>query len=104
MVTTSTLELTRTDGTKLHIKIEPLFFQEDGQTFYTGAYQLHAHTPNDASATYMTGSADETIDLGTFAHKRDDKYEWVYIGDFLDDEEQSQIAAHIQDVANIKES
>jgi hypothetical protein len=96
MVTTSTLELTRTDGTKLHIKIEPLFFQEDGQTFYTGAYQLHAHTPHDATADYMNGNADENIDLGTFAHKRDDKYEWAYLGDFLDDDEQSEVAAHIQ--------
>jgi len=60
MVTTLTLELTRTDGTKQSIKIEPLFFREDGQTFYTGAYQLHAHTPHDAATDYLTETLTKT--------------------------------------------
>jgi hypothetical protein len=104
MVTTSTLELTWTDGRNQSIKIEPLFFQEDGQTFYTGAYQLHTRTPHDAATDYLRVDADENLNIGTFAHKRDDKYEWAYMGEFLDDDEQSHVAAHIQNIASIKES
>ncbi|WCT14392.1 hypothetical protein [Mucilaginibacter jinjuensis] len=44
----------------------------------------------------MNGNHDQTIDIGIFAHKQDDKYEWAYLGDFLDEDEQSQIAGHIQ--------
>lgn len=96
IITTSSLELTRTDGSRLYIEIDPVSFQEEGEKVYTGVYQLQATRYDDPVKANSEDNPGDTIDIGSFAHQLDDKYEWTYLGDFLDEEEQSQIAAHIQ--------
>jgi tRNA A37 threonylcarbamoyladenosine modification protein TsaB len=96
IITTSSLELIRTDGTKLYIEIDPVAIQEEGQKVYTGVYQLQATRYDDPIKSNAEDNPGDTIDIGSFAHHLEDKYEWTYLGDFLDEEEQSQIAAHIQ--------
>ena len=96
IIATSSLELTRTDGTKLYVEIEPVTYQEEGKYVYTGVYQLQATRHDDPAGEYTEDNPGDTTEIGSFAHKQEDKYDWVYIGDFLDEEEQSQIADHIQ--------
>jgi hypothetical protein len=96
IITTSSLKLTRTDGTKLYIEIDPVSFEEEGKKVYTGVYQLQATRYDDPVKANTEDNPGDTIDIGSFAHHLDDKYEWVYMGNFLDEEEQSQVAAHIQ--------
>jgi hypothetical protein len=96
IIATSSLELTRTDGTKLYIGIKPVTHYEDGVNVYTGVYQLQATRHDAPAAEYTEENPGDATDIGSFAHKQDDKQEWVYIGGFLDEEEQSQIVEHIQ--------
>jgi hypothetical protein len=96
IIATSSLELTRTDGTKLYVEIVPVTYQEEEKYVYTGIYQLQATRHDDPAGEYTEDNPGDTTEIGSFAHKQDDKYEWVYLGDFLDEEEQSQIADHIQ--------
>jgi hypothetical protein len=96
IIATSSLELTRTDGTTLYVEIEPVTYQEEGKFVFTSVYQLQATRHNDPAGEYTEDNPGDTTEIGSFAHKQDDKYEWVYLGDFLDDEEQSQVADHIQ--------
>jgi hypothetical protein len=96
VIAISSFELTRTDGTKLYVEIEPVTYHEGGKYVYTGVYQLQATGHNDPAGAYTEDNPGDTTEIGSFAHKQDDKYEWTYIGDFLDEEEQSQIADHIQ--------
>jgi hypothetical protein len=103
IITTSSFELIRTDGTKLYIEIDPVCYQEEGETVYTCVYQLQATRHNDPAGEYTEENPGDTTEIGTFAHKDDDKYEWEYIGNFLDDEEQSQVAAHIQSLDSEQE-
>ncbi|MDN3551624.1 hypothetical protein [Mucilaginibacter aquaedulcis] len=95
-IATSSLELSRSDGTKLYVEIEPVTYQEEGNHVYTGVYQLLATRHNDPAGEYAEDNPGDTTAIGSFAHKQDNKYDWVYLGDFLDDEEQSQVAGHIQ--------
>ncbi|NOW96086.1 hypothetical protein [Mucilaginibacter sp. SG564] len=104
VIATSSLELTRTDGTKLYVEIEPVSYHEGGKYVYTGVYQLQATRHNDPAGEYTEDNPGDTTDIGSFAHKQDNKYEWVYLGDFLDNEEQSQIADHIQRLEDKDES
>jgi len=96
IIATSSLELMRADGTKLYIEIAPVTYQEEGKYVYTGVYQLQATRHYDPAGEYTEDNPGDTTEIGSFAHRQDDKYEWAYIGDFLDEEEQSQIADHIQ--------
>ncbi|MCQ6957684.1 hypothetical protein [Mucilaginibacter aquariorum] len=96
IIATSSLELTRTDGTKLYVDIEPVTYQEEGKLVFTGVYQLQATRHDDPAGEYTEDNPGDTTEIGTFAHKQDNKFEWVYLGDFLDEEEQSQVADHLQ--------
>lgn len=97
-ISTSSFELARTDGTKLFIEVEPVSFEEDGETVYPGVYQLQATRDDDPAGKYTEDNPGDTTAIGSFAHRADNKYEWEYLGDFLDDAEQDQIAAHIQNL------
>jgi hypothetical protein len=46
VIATSSLELSRSDGTKLYVEIEPVTYQEEGKYVYTGVYQLLATRHN----------------------------------------------------------
>lgn len=96
MITTSSLVLDREDGSKLYIEIEPVSYEDHGAVKYTGVYHLQASRYDDPFAANTEDNPGDTIDAGTFAHKEDDPYEWVYEGDLLTDDEQQQLAAHIQ--------
>jgi hypothetical protein len=104
VIAISSLELTRTDGTKLYVEVEPVTYLEEGNYVYTGVYHLQATRHNDPAGEYTEDNPGDTTEIGSFAHKQDDKYDWVYLGDFLDGEEQSQIADHIQRLEDIDES
>lgn len=104
IIATSSLELIRTDGTKLYVEIEPVTYQEEGKFVFTGVYQLQATRHNDPAGEYTEDNPGDTTEIGSFAHKQDDKHEWVYLGDFLDEEEQSQVADHIQQLEEKDES
>jgi hypothetical protein len=96
IASTSSFELSRTDGTKLYIEVTPVTFEEDGKSSKNGVYQLQATRQNEPSGAYTEENPGDTTEIGSFAHRTDNKHEWVYVGEFLDDEEQEQIAAHIQ--------
>jgi hypothetical protein len=96
VIATSSLELTRTDGTKLYVEIEPVTYQEEGKYVYTGVCQLQATRHDDPAGEYTEDNPGDATEIGSFDHKQDDKYEWDYLGDFLDEQEQSQIADHIR--------
>lgn len=104
VIATSSLELSRSDGTKLYVEIEPVTYQEEGKYVYTGVYQLLATRHDNPAGEYAEDNPGDTTEIGSFAHKQDDKYDWVYLGDFLDDEEQSQVAGHIQRLEDKDES
>ena len=95
-IPTSSLELTRTDGTKLYVEIAPVTYQEYGKNIHAGVYQLQATRHDDPAGESTEDNLGDTTEIGSFAHREDDKYDWVYIGDFLDEEEQFHIAEHIQ--------
>jgi hypothetical protein len=96
IIATSSFKLIRTDGTKLYIEIAPAYYEEAGKQTYTGVYQLQATRDDDPAGEYTEDNPGDTTEIGSFAHKEDDRHEWVYIGDFLDEVEQLQVAAHIQ--------
>ncbi|MCQ6958290.1 hypothetical protein [Mucilaginibacter aquariorum] len=100
----SSFELTRTDGTKLYVEVEPVTYLEDGKQVYAGVYQLQATRHNDPAGEYTEDNPGDTTEIGSFAHKQDDKWEWVYLGDFLDEDEQSQVAEHIQQLEEKEEN
>ena len=96
IISTSSFELIRTDGTKLYIELEPVFYEEGGLQKHAAVYQLQATRHDDPAGEYTEDNPGDTTEIGSFAHKEDDKYEWEYLGDFLDEQEQAHVAAYIQ--------
>jgi hypothetical protein len=96
IISTSSFELNRTDGTKLYIELEPVFYEENGQQKHAAVYQMQATRHDDPAGEYTEDNPGDTTEIGSFAHKEDDKYEWEYLGDFLNEEEQAHVAAYIQ--------
>lgn len=104
VIATSSIELTRADGTKLYIEIVPVTDLEGRKYVYTGLYQLLATRHDNPAGEYTEDNPGDTIEIGSFAHQQHDKHDWVYVGDFLDEEEQSQVAEHIQQFEDKDES
>lgn len=98
IISTSSFELNRTDGTKLYIELEPVYYEENGRQKHAAVYQLQATRQDDPAGEYTEDNPGDTTEIGSFAHKEDDKYEWEYLGEFLDENEQAQVAAHIQGI------
>jgi hypothetical protein len=103
MIATSSIILARKDGSKLYIEIEPVSYEDHGAVQFAGVYQLQASKYDDPIAASTEDNPGDTIDAGTFAHKDDDPFEWIYDGELLNEEEQDQLAAHIQRL-NIEDS
>ncbi len=96
IVATTSFELNRSDGTKLLIEVVPVTEHADGRFSYTGVYQLLATQQNGPTAAYTEENPGDTTEIGTFIHHQDDQYNWEYAGNVLDDEEQVQVAQHLQ--------
>ncbi|MCQ6957074.1 hypothetical protein [Mucilaginibacter aquariorum] len=92
----TSFEMTRTDGSKLYIEIDPATYENDGNQIPSSVYQLQATRFDDPAGTSTEDNPGDTTEIGTFAHRDDDKFDWVYLGEFLDDEEQAQVAAFLQ--------
>ena len=96
IVAASSFELNRTDGTKLLIELVPVTDHADGRYAYTGVYQLLATRQNAPTEAYTEENPGDTTEIGSFIHRQDNKYDWEYLGNFLDDEEQIHVAQHLQ--------
>src|SRR6187402_1454704 len=100
VASTSSFELTREDGTKLTIEIAPVFYEAEGKEVPAGVYELLATPYNDQAGESIDDNPLDRTAIGSFAHQIEDRHEWVYVGDFLTDEEQERVAAHIQNLDN----
>lgn len=94
MTTASRVVFQKEDGTSEWIAIEPVSHEEDDQTLLTGVYILTASpdTPEAAAGN----DPIESIAAGELVIHREDKYDWLYVGDYLNDEEQEQVVRAIQ--------
>ncbi|TSD66349.1 hypothetical protein FFF34_002810 [Inquilinus sp. KBS0705] len=96
ILTTTTFDLSRADGSKLYIAIEPVYYDDEGQSRHAAVYRLRATRREDIAGESSADNPGNTTEIGTFAHKEGDPHEWAYIGDFLTEDEQDQVAMHIQ--------
>lgn len=94
MITASQILLNKEDGTSEWIAIEPVSYEEDGQTIFTGVYTLTA-SPGDPEVA-ADDDPIERIAAGEIVIHQDYKYEWLYLGDHLNEEEQDEVVQAIQ--------
>lgn len=84
MIDISSLTLSKDDGTRINVTLEPIFISLPEARFFSGVYRI--------LETDMTGE-----ELGEVAFNLDDNQIWEFTGDIFSMEEQEQIVNFIRE-------